>query len=157
MRFCIFMQTQWTPKANGKTVTPINITSKISKGILVVVFSRCIRGTGHCGLSLLHTSDISIGTTSIRKQSMTSLRLAKIKKEFFFVSSFVRLFAYAWTMILCLRRSLCRRLDFIPLFCLLFCLYAYAHVWTVLYDSSLIITICPGDSCNRMGYMSSTC
>ena len=25
----------------------INITSKISKGILVVVFSRCMRGAGH--------------------------------------------------------------------------------------------------------------
>ena len=29
-----------------------------------------------------------------------------------------------------LRRSLYRRLRFIPLFCLLFCPYAYAYVWT---------------------------
>ena len=39
-----------------------------------------------------------------RKQRMNSpLRLAKTKqREFFFVSPFVLLFAYAWTMILCL-------------------------------------------------------
>ena len=39
-----------------------------------------------------------------RKQRMNSpLRLAKTKqREFFFVSAFVLLFAYAWTMILCL-------------------------------------------------------
>ena len=77
---------------------------------------------------------MSIRTRSIRKQSMIPLLgLKKIKqREFFFVSSFVRLLAYAWTMILCLWRSSCRRLDFIPLFCLLFCPYAYvyAHVWT---------------------------
>ena len=82
-------------------------------------------------LSLVHRSNISIRTRSIRKQSMTSpLGLAKTKQqEFFFVSSFVRLLAHAWTMILCLclRRSLGRRLDFIPLFCLLFCPYAYAY------------------------------
>ena len=29
---------------NGKTISPINITSKIMKGILVVVFCRCIKG-----------------------------------------------------------------------------------------------------------------
>ena len=84
--------------------------------------------------SLVHTSDISISTRSIRKQSMTSpLGLANSKqREFFFVSPFVLLLAYAWNMILCLLRSLCRRLDFIPLFCLLFCPYAYAYaiVWT---------------------------
>ena len=65
------------------------------------------------------------------KQRMNSpLRLEKTKqREFFFVSPFVLLFAYAWTMILCLClwRSLCRRLDFIPLFCLLFCPDAYAY------------------------------
>ena len=33
----------WIPKANGKTIVPINITNEISKGILVVVFSRYIR------------------------------------------------------------------------------------------------------------------
>ena len=49
------------------------------------------------------------------------------QREFFFVSPFVLLLAYAWTMTLCLWRSLCRRLDFIPLFCLLFCPYAYAN------------------------------
>ena len=55
-------------------------------------------------LSLVHTSDISIRTGSIRKQSMASpLGLAKIKQQdFFFVLSFVRFLAYAWTMILCL-------------------------------------------------------
>ena len=44
-------------------------------------------------------------TRSIRKQSMIfPLGLAKIKQqEFFFVSSFVRLLAYAWTMTLCLQ------------------------------------------------------
>ena len=31
---------------------------------------------------------------------------------------------------LCLWRSLCRRLDFVPLFCLLFYPYAYDIVWT---------------------------
>ena len=34
----------WIPKVNGKTIAPVNITDKISKGILVVVFSRCISG-----------------------------------------------------------------------------------------------------------------
>ena len=60
-----------------------------------------------------------------RKQSMTSPQgLAKTKqREVFFVSPFVLLFAYVWTMILCLWRSLWRRLDFIPLF---YCPYAYA-------------------------------
>ena len=72
-------------------------------------------------LNLVHMSDISIRTRSIRKQSMTSpLVLAKIKQEFFFVSSSVRFLAYAWTTILCLRlrRSFYRRLDF---FCFTFC------------------------------------
>ena len=77
-----------------------------------------------------------------RKQRMNSpLRLEKTKqRDFFFVSPFVLLFAYAWTMILCLClwRSLCRRLDLIPLFCLLFFPYAYAYayaiVWIRLYD-----------------------
>ena len=76
---------------------------------------------------------VSIRTRSKRKQSMTSpLGLAKIKQEFFFVLSFVRLLAYAWTLISCLwlRWSLCRRVDLTPSFCLLFCPYAYAHVWT---------------------------
>ena len=64
---------------------------------------------------------------------ISPLGLAKIKQqEFFLVPSFVRLLAYTWTVILWLRRSLCRRPDFIPLFFLLFCpyVYAYAHVWT---------------------------
>ena len=84
---------------------------------------------------LVHTSDISIRTRSIRKQNIIStLGLLKSKQpEFFFVLSFVRFLAYACTTILCywLRRSLCHRLDFIPLFCLLFRLYAYAYarVW----------------------------
>ena len=34
-------------KVNGKTFAPINVTNKILKVILVVVFSRCIRGVGH--------------------------------------------------------------------------------------------------------------
>ena len=47
--------------------------------------------------TLVYTSDISIRTGSIRKQSMTSsLGLAKIKQEFFFVLSFVRFLAYAY-------------------------------------------------------------
>ena len=37
----------WIPKVNGKTIAPINITNKISKGILAVVFSRWMRGTFH--------------------------------------------------------------------------------------------------------------
>ena len=47
------------------------------------------------------------------------------QQEFFFVSSFVLLLAYASTMFLCLClcRSICRRLDCIPLFCLLFVLF----------------------------------
>ena len=55
-------------------------------------------------LSVVHTRGISISTRSIRKQGMTSpLGLAKKKQqEFFFVSPFVLLLAYAWTMILCL-------------------------------------------------------
>ena len=55
-------------------------------------------------LSLVHTSDISMSTRSIRKQSMTSsLGLAKTKqREIFIVSPFVLFLAYAWTMILCL-------------------------------------------------------
>ena len=60
----------------------------------------------HSRLTLVHTSDISIRTRSIR--------------------FFVRFLAYASTMILCLclRRFLYRRLDFVPLFCP----YAYAYV-----------------------------
>ena len=87
-------------------------------------------------LSMVHTSDISIRTRSIRKQRMISPQgLAKIKKNF----SLFRLLFGSWLMLmtLCLwlRRSLCRRLDFIPVFCLFFCpyAYAYAHVWTRLY------------------------
>ena len=54
-------------------------------------------------LSPVYTSDIGIRTRSIRKQSMISpLGLAKIKHEFFFVSSFVRLLAYPWITISCL-------------------------------------------------------
>ena len=57
-------------------------------------------------LSVVHTRgmSMSISTRSIRKQGMTSpLGLAKKKQqEFFFVSPFVLLLAYAWTMILCL-------------------------------------------------------
>ena len=91
-------------------------------------FAELERPLGEYGpswpLSQVHTSDISIRTSSIRKHSMTfPLGLTKIKQqESFFLSSFVRFLAYACTMILCLclRRSLCRRLDFIPLFCLLF-------------------------------------
>ena len=89
------------------------------------ILQRCLNGK--CGLygcvSLVHTSDISIRTWSKRKQGVISPQeLVKIKQEFSFVSSCVRLLAYSWTMILCLRlrRSLCRRLDFIPLFCFLF-------------------------------------
>ena len=51
-----------------------------------------------------------------KTNKISPLELAKIKhQEFFFVSSFVRFLAYAWTMILCLclRRSLCHRLDFV--------------------------------------------
>ena len=79
-----------------------------------------------CSLSLVHTSDIRIST--IGKQSMTSpLGLAKTKREFFFVGPFVLLLAYAWTMILCLWRSLFRRLEFIPLF------YPYAYAYARAY------------------------
>ena len=55
-------------------------------------------------LSLLHTSDISVSTRSIRKQSIIyPLGLVNTKqREFFFVSSFVLLLAYASTMFLCL-------------------------------------------------------
>ena len=54
--------------------------------------------------SLVHTSDISTRARSKRKQStMSPQGLVKIKQQdFFFVSSFVRLMAYAWTTILCL-------------------------------------------------------
>ena len=100
-------------------------------------------------LSLVHTSDISISN-----EMNSPLRFAKTKqREFFFVSPFVLLFAYAWTMILCLWRSLCHRLDLIPLFCLLFCPYAYAIVWTrlnitVLFDH---VSICCYSLTNRQG------
>ena len=30
-----------------KTIAPNNIINKISKGILVVVFNRCLKGNGH--------------------------------------------------------------------------------------------------------------
>ena len=71
------------------------------------------------------TSDISISTKSIRKQSMIYPlgRVNTKQREFFFVSSFVLLLAYASTMFLCLCicRSTCRRLDCIRL-CFAFCL-----------------------------------
>ena len=69
-----------------------------------------------------------LATSNANLSPWPPLGLAKTKQQdFFFVSPFVLLLAYASTMILCLClwRSLCRRLDFIPLFCLLFCLYAY--------------------------------
>ena len=55
-------------------------------------------------LNLVHPSNISIRTRSIREQRMISPpRLAKTKQEeYFLVSSFVRLLAYARAMILCL-------------------------------------------------------
>ena len=43
----IFSCKHWIPKAYGKTVASINITNKISKRILIIVISSCIRGTGH--------------------------------------------------------------------------------------------------------------
>ena len=56
--------------------------------------------------SLVHTSDtsISISTRSIRKQNMIyPMGLVNTKqREFFFVSFFVLLLAYASTMFLCL-------------------------------------------------------
>ena len=53
-------------------------------------------------LNLVHTSDISISTRSIRKQSIIyPLRLVNTKqREFFFIPSFVLLLAYASTMFL---------------------------------------------------------
>ena len=36
------------PYVNGKTIVPINITNKISKSILIVVFWKCLRGIDHC-------------------------------------------------------------------------------------------------------------
>ena len=33
---------------NGKTIAPINIANKILKEILVVVLSKCVKGTGRC-------------------------------------------------------------------------------------------------------------
>ena len=75
-------------------------------------------------------------TRSVRKQSMASpLGLAKMRQEFFFVSSFVRFLADAWTMFLCLcsLRSSCRKLNLIALFYILFQPYAYSYVqvWTM--------------------------
>ena len=64
----------------------------------------------------------------INTEIKSPLRLAKIKEDFLFVSSLVLCLAYAWTVILRLLLSLCRRFDFIRLFCLLFCPYAYAYV-----------------------------
>ena len=64
---------------------------------------------------MVHTSDISMSTRSIRKQSMIyALGFVNTKqREFFFASSFVLLLAYAWTMILWLWlwRSSCRRFE----------------------------------------------
>ena len=77
-----------------------------------------------------------------------SSRTCEEQREFIFVSPFVLLLAYAWTMIICLLenhpayalwRSLCRRLDFIPLFCLLIWPYAYAIVWTRLKHPNICI------------------
>ena len=47
------------------------------------------------------------------------------------------------SLCLWLRRSLCRRLDFIPLFWLLFCPYAYAHVWSRLKSAVATNCYCP--------------
>ena len=46
-------------------------------------------------------------------------------------------FAFCSALGLCLWRSLCRRLDFVPLFCPYAYAYAYAIVWTTLGSSSL--------------------
>ena len=44
-----FLCKRWIHKANGGTTAPINIkkNKKVSKGVMVVIFSRCIKGTGH--------------------------------------------------------------------------------------------------------------
>ena len=42
-----FSWKHWISKANIKTIDPTNVTNKILKDILVVVFSRRLRGTGH--------------------------------------------------------------------------------------------------------------
>ena len=42
-----FSYKDWIPEADGTTTAAINITNKISKDILVVVFCRCITGAGH--------------------------------------------------------------------------------------------------------------
>ena len=85
----------------------VQLTNSKMEGVEVALDQICssfVGGPLKSGSSLVHTSDISIRTRSIRKQSMISpLGLVKIKQpEFFFVSSFVRFLAYAWTMILCL-------------------------------------------------------
>ena len=123
---------------NTKRLTNHEIPNALAYVVLLVLISLV-----KTRLSLVHTSDISLRTRSIRKQNIISpLGLAKIKQqEFFFVSSFVRLLIYTWTMILWLRQSLCRMLDFIPLFCVLFCSYAYSHVWTRLQVPSLDLTV----------------
>ena len=85
-------------------------------------------------LSLARTSDISISTRSIRKQSMIyPLRLVNTKQEFFFVSSFVLLLAYASTMFLCLCfMSLYMSQAWLHSFVLPFvCPYAYAYFASV--------------------------
>ena len=87
-----------------------------------------VSGTSRCGnpSSLVHASNISTRIRSIRKQSMISpLGLAKTKQQKIFLG-----FVFCSTTGLCLWRSSCRRLDFTPLFCLVFCPYSYVHVWT---------------------------
>ena len=79
-------------------------------------------------LSLDHTSNRSISTRSIRKQSMIyPLGLVNTKqREFFFVSSFVLLLASASTMFLCLCLSVALYVACLTSFALPFvCPYAY--------------------------------
>ena len=102
-------------------------------------------------LSLVHTSDISIKTSSIRKHSLTfPLKLAKIKQqESFFLSTFVRFLAYSCTMILrlCFTTILMSQawlhsfvLPFVLISCLCLC-SSVNHALSFTYDVKSFITL----------------
>ena len=79
----------WIPKVNGKTIDPINIINKISKGILVVVFSRCIKGT--CHNKSLYCSGYA-QAHEIKWPASANLRTRQTRKESFFCLVFLLVF-----------------------------------------------------------------
>ena len=69
----------WIPKANGKTIAPISIRNKILKGILVVVFSRYKRGTGHSRFLISQSRYYSVSVSTEPQAVLSTTLLTKVR------------------------------------------------------------------------------